>query len=186
MKNRAINGNTAEKVSWFIQRQLFLNLKNKMTIGFYPFQNILVSAITDISKLLQEPNQTPSRDFSRTINRTFFSFYWNIKSRTDAGPGNLASHFLSVFTGLCFTDMHMQTNVLTCGEHRLVSTVWTHLWGPDFGVTTVLTRDAASQLSLRHHLQSTTTNTILCLKCVLSLTLLFHFLLYPNHFWVTA
>lgn len=130
--------------------------------------------MTDIAKLLQEPNQTPSRDFSRTINRTLFfsSFYWTMKSRADAGPGNLASFsfFVSLFLQACAS--------LTCTCRRTCLHVentgwcpaWTHLWCPGFGVTTVLTRDAASLLGLHHHLQPTITNTILYLTCVLSRT----------------
>ena len=98
--------------------------------------------MTDIAKLLQEPNQTPSRDFSRTINRTLFfsSFYWTMKSRADAGPGNLASFsfFVSLFLQACAS--------LTCTCRRTCLHVentgwcpaWTHLWCPGFGVTRTL------------------------------------------------
>lgn len=62
----------------------------------------------------------------------------------------------SISTGLCFTDVHVQTHVLTRGEHRLLSSVDTPvvswLWSDHFAhQRCCASTQSSSSPSVNHH-----------------------------------
>ena len=112
----------------------------------------------------------------------FLLLNYEIKGRCRAWKSSFFLIFcFSVSTGLCFTDVHMQTHVLTRGEHRLVSSMDTPVvswfWCDHCAhQRCCLSTRSSSSPSTNHHKHYPVSN--MCFES----HLLFHFLLQPNHF----